>query len=1229
MKERLVLCVLLAWGCSNSGSIPGPDSGSVPDSTADRVADLSSGEGVADDRVAPDVLFREVETTQPDQLPDFAGPDESHLPECRPGEGCFLDGCSENADCLSGWCLEHMGESVCSTVCQEECPAGWQCKAAGGGPDVVSICISGHANLCKPCGGNADCKSVGGAEDVCIDYGDEGAFCGGSCQADDECPWGFACQQANTVEGVQVTQCVAETGVCPCTGKSVQLALTTPCEVVNEAGTCHGKRICQEEGLSSCDAPIPAVETCNGKDDDCDGDVDDPVLVEGQFVSTCDDGNDCTQDACKGADGCENLPLDSGECSDGNPCTVADHCLAGVCIGDPVQCDDENPCTDNVCTESGGCEYTANTDDCDDGDPCTVGDECNQGMCLGTEVPCDCLSDADCEALEDGDVCNGTLECSLGALPQLCVVKPGTVVDCPLPTGLGHECLGPACDPETGVCGSVPENDGALCDGQDACLVGSVCTNGQCGDGTPINCNDGNPCTDDTCDAALGCQHEPNASVCNDGDFCTTGDVCYEGQCVSSGQMDCDDDNPCTADSCDGEAGCLHAPEFGQCDDGNACTDGDACAQGVCKPGVLLVCDDSNACTADGCDPNTGCVNAPAAGSCSDGDPCTVGEKCVGGVCVGGVLQDCGDGNQCTKDYCDSNGKCVHSPLTGPCDDGNECTAGDHCAAGVCVFDGPTVCDDGNPCTTDACNPITGCHLTLNSDPCNDDNLCTADDHCHLGECIGGGQLACNDGNICTDDSCEAEAGCVFMPNTAQCSDGSVCTQGDVCAGGWCKPGPGQKCDDGDVCTDDFCDPLDGCGAVFNSAACEDGDACTMGDMCDEGQCLPGTSADCDDAKQCTADSCHPLLGCVNEPIVGSCDDGNACTEGDGCSEGVCVPGGAVTCNDNNQCTDDTCQPESGCKFSPNQLQCNDNSECTTGDVCKNGACAGVPIDCDDLNECTEDSCDSGSGCINTPVVVGTECEGSKVCVNGECVDCGQLTGSQTFEYTGGQQTFAVPECVESITIEAWGAQGGNASIGVVTGGKGGYAKGQLAVTTGQTVYVYVGGHPGTGKPGGFNGGGAGPDGGSTGGGGASDVRVNGTTVNDRVIVGAGGGGAAWESAWSGGWGVNNGACNGGDGGGLEGAKGGYWQNACQGGNGGTQSAGGAHGGSFSQGGPGNMPPGDTGGGGGGWYGGGGGGACTGFNGCGGGGSSFIGGVTAGQTQAGVQTGHGKVVISW
>ncbi|MBL0018552.1 MAG: HYR domain-containing protein [Bacteroidetes bacterium] len=238
--------------------------------------------------------------------------------------------------------------------------------------------------------------------------------------------------------------------------------------------------------------------------------------------------------------------------------------------------------------------------------------------------------------------------------------------------------------------------------------------------------------------------------------------------------------------------------------------------------------------------------------------------------------------------------------------------------------------------------------------------------------------------------------------------------------------------------------------------------------------------------------------------------------------------------------------------------------------------------------------------------------------------------GSQTFNFTGGAQTFTVPTGVNSVTIVARGARGGtctndSTSCGLI-GGLGGSATGNLAVVPGQVLTVYVGGRGLPGSAGGFNGGGAGCSNTSTcsSGGGASDVRAGGTGLANRVIVGAGGGGTEYS------------ACNGtgGIGGGLTGGTGSESGVNPRNGGGASQVGGGAGGvggynggtGTLGQGGiAGNHPAGHAGGGGGGYYGGGG----SAEDGHAGGGSSYIGGVTAGSTTAGVQSGNGQVVISW
>jgi subtilisin family serine protease len=47
------------------------------------------------------------------------------------------------------------------------------------------------------------------------------------------------------------------------------------------------------------------------------------------------------------------------------------------------------------------------------------------------------------------------------------------------------------------------------------------------------SCDDGNPCTDDMCDPATGCQHAANTASCSDGSECTLADQCNGGHCQS------------------------------------------------------------------------------------------------------------------------------------------------------------------------------------------------------------------------------------------------------------------------------------------------------------------------------------------------------------------------------------------------------------------------------------------------------------------------------------------------------------------------------------------------------------------------------------------------------------------------------------------------------------------------------------------------------------------------
>lgn len=70
---------------------------------------------------------------------------------------------------------------------------------------------------------------------------------------------------------------------------------------------------------------------------------------------------------------------------------------------------------------------------------------------------------------------------------------------------------------------------------------------------------------------------------------------------------------------------------------------------------------------------------------------------------------------------------------------------------------------------------------------------------------------------------------------------------------------------------------------------------------------------DCDDDNGCTDDSCDPASGCVRAFNSAPCDDGNLCTTADTCSGGSCVGGPPLNCNDGLNCTVDSCDPVAGC----------------------------------------------------------------------------------------------------------------------------------------------------------------------------------------------------------------------------------------------------------------------------------------------------------------------------
>jgi hypothetical protein len=684
------------------------------------------------------------------------------------------------------------------------------------------------------------------------------------------------------------------------------------------------------------------------------GDVCQDGACSSDASLNCYDGNPCTDDGCTPKGGCVFSP-NQAPCDDESKCTLSDTCLGGQCKGDQLNCADGEACTEDQCDPATGCTYTNISVACEDGNPCTIADGCEDGACIsGPKKPCN-----------DND-----------------------------------ECTDEHCDLKDGNCVFAYNSD--PCSDNSTCTAGDVCEFGEC-NGTVVDCEDGNLCTEQDCEALTGCVYSFVVLPCDDDDLCTSGDLCMDGDCLGGESIVCNDGDPCTVEACIAGIGCLPSPDSGDtCSDGNACTSEDTCLEGICNPGTATICFDGNPCTGDACAPTTGCVFETIPGSCNDDNICTLNDACDNGNCVGEWVL-CDDGNPCTQDACDTlSAGCTFTPLIQPCTDGNPCTVGDLCdALGDCIAGDPKTCEDGNPCTSDLCNGESGeCEQTPNLNPCDDNNACTIADACAEGTCSGS-SATCDDGNPCTDTICDPNIGCLHPPlSDIDCDDDEVCTTSDQCAGGECWGEP-VNCDDGEVCTDDSCLDGTGCVHVGNAAPCEDGDPCTSDDQCTAGTCLPGNSlceckvdADCDplndanlcngtlhcdhdsfpwscevdpatviicadDPEDCIVPSCEPATGDCPTTILlpgSDCSDKNACTTDDACVGATCFGGPAPNCFDGNVCTDDSCEPAIGCINLPNDAICDDSDSCTLDDICEGGFCAGLPCELQGLS-CIEGQC--------------------------------------------------------------------------------------------------------------------------------------------------------------------------------------------------------------------------------------------------------------------------------
>jgi hypothetical protein len=678
--------------------------------------------------------------------------------ECTSPDECQGDGrCKGRGECECYKDTDCDDFNECSTdrcvtgKCQYGVsPAGTLCRKSAGECDAPDYC-TGESITCpfdSVRAATVICRASTGPcdpEEKCTGRARE-------CPVDLFSPSTFVCRRAEDACD-KSEMCTGTSAACPA---DELLPIGTVCRAASGlcdlAETCVGDKFCpydrvQPRGtecrptVGLCDMP----ESCDGTSAAC------PVDRVGRAGQLCRAIN--------------------GECDVEEKCDG----VTGVCPPDAVAG------SERVCRVSRG--------------TCDAEDRCS-----GTAP--NCPEDARQPA---GTVCRAPVgPCDA---PETCT---GSALSCPAdtfqPAGAVCRAANGACDEEercTGGAASCPNDtfkpSGVQCrEAAGACDEAERCTGGAAACPNDAFAANGTVCraaSSAVCDAAERC--DGRSAECPvdlvssvEGSRCTLnalasqcGGVAPDGTCgplgVCSVQLPatcscstnahCNDNNPCTRDTCNvGSGRCFYtASPVGT----------------VCRQAALGGCDATEVC--DGASTVCPADRVAASGTLcrAKSDACDVEDVCDGqsSSCPADRLAPQGSVCRAATQACESNATCngidASCPLSAPR------TAGTVCRAAVNAF-----CDREELC--DGRSLVCGADVVVDGVPCNDGNACTSGDTCTGGQCTG--QVTCECENsadcaprnsVCASHTCDQAGRCVadVVKLPATCNDNDSCTINDAC----------------------------------------------------------------------------------------------------------------------------------------------------------------------------------------------------------------------------------------------------------------------------------------------------------------------------------------------------------------------------------------------------------------------------------------------------------------